>query len=90
MTCSDCGLLHHRADRSAIRTARRDRQRHLTGSFLARLLSTLPLPATIQLSLLYAVGFGGFVAFSVYLPTYLTVPFEAAPQQRRLNRAVVW
>jgi NNP family nitrate/nitrite transporter-like MFS transporter len=27
--------------------------------------------ATLQLSALYAVGFGGFVAFSVYLPTYL-------------------
>jgi NNP family nitrate/nitrite transporter-like MFS transporter len=26
---------------------------------------------TLQLSALYAVGFGGFVAFSVYLPTYL-------------------
>lgn len=41
------------------------------GSFLARTWSTVKLPATRQLSLLYAVGFGGFVAFSVYLPTYL-------------------
>ena len=29
------------------------------------------MPATIQCALLYAVGFGGFVAFSVYLPIYL-------------------
>jgi NNP family nitrate/nitrite transporter-like MFS transporter len=29
------------------------------------------LPITWQASLLYAVGFGGYVAFSVYLPTYL-------------------
>ena len=33
--------------------------------------ATLRMRATLQLSALYAVGFGGFVAFSVYLPTYL-------------------
>jgi len=42
-----------------------------SGSFLARTWATLRLRATLQLSALYAVGFGGFVAFSVYLPTYL-------------------
>ncbi len=36
-----------------------------------RLRSTLRLPITWQASALYAVGFGGYVAFSVYLPTYL-------------------
>lgn len=41
------------------------------GSFWQRTLAALKIPATQQLSLLYAVGFGGFVAFSVYLPTYL-------------------
>jgi MFS transporter, NNP family, nitrate/nitrite transporter len=41
------------------------------GSFLARTWATLRVRATLQLSALYAVGFGGFVAFSVYLPTYL-------------------
>ena len=41
------------------------------GSFLARTWATLRIRATLQLSALYAVGFGGFVAFSVYLPTYL-------------------
>lgn len=41
------------------------------GSFLQRTWATVKLPATGQLSLLYAVGFGGFVAFSVYLPIYL-------------------
>lgn len=41
------------------------------GSFLQRTWATAKLPATGQLSLLYAVGFGGFVAFSVYLPIYL-------------------
>jgi MFS transporter, NNP family, nitrate/nitrite transporter len=38
---------------------------------LTRLAATLKLPITWQASALYAVGFGGFVAFSVYLPTYL-------------------
>ncbi|HET8600163.1 MAG TPA: MFS transporter [Segeticoccus sp.] len=34
-------------------------------------LATFRRPVTLQLALLYALGFGGFVAFSVYLPTYL-------------------
>jgi MFS transporter, NNP family, nitrate/nitrite transporter len=38
---------------------------------LSRLAATLRLRITWQASALYAVGFGGFVAFSVYLPTYL-------------------
>ena len=38
---------------------------------LSRLAATLKLRITRQASALYAVGFGGFVAFSVYLPTYL-------------------
>ncbi|HET7247294.1 MAG TPA: MFS transporter [Streptosporangiaceae bacterium] len=40
-------------------------------SALSRLAATLKLRVTWQASALYAVGFGGFVAFSVYLPTYL-------------------
>ncbi|MFI8489713.1 MFS transporter [Streptomyces rubrogriseus] len=36
-----------------------------------RLASTLRLGTTWQASALYAVVFGGYVAFSVYLPTYL-------------------
>jgi NNP family nitrate/nitrite transporter-like MFS transporter len=31
---------------------------------------------TLKLSFLYAVGFGGFVAFSVYLPSYLKNAFD--------------
>jgi MFS transporter, NNP family, nitrate/nitrite transporter len=38
---------------------------------LSRLAATLRLTITWQAAALYAVGFGGFVAFSVYLPTYL-------------------
>lgn len=36
-----------------------------------RLAATARLPVTTQASVLYAVLFGGYVAFSVYLPTYL-------------------
>jgi NNP family nitrate/nitrite transporter-like MFS transporter len=42
-----------------------------TGSMLARLVVALRMPVALQLSFLYAVAFGGFVAFSVYLPSYL-------------------
>ncbi len=49
-----------------------------TGSMLARTWQTLKIPATLQLSLIYAMGFGGFVAFSVYLPTYLINDFDLA------------
>jgi len=45
------------------------------GSFMARAWTTFRLPVTLKLSLLYAIGFGGFVAFSVYLPTYLTTAY---------------
>ncbi|MCK6211854.1 MFS transporter [Georgenia sp. EYE_87] len=41
------------------------------GSLLARTVATLKVRATLQLALIYALGFGGFVAFSVYLPAYL-------------------
>ena len=41
------------------------------GSFVKRTWDTIKLPVTGQLSVIYAVGFGGFVAFSVYLPTQL-------------------
>ncbi|MEU4761946.1 MFS transporter [Actinosynnema sp. NPDC023794] len=42
-----------------------------TGSVAARMAATARLPITWQASALYAVAFGGFVAFSVYLPAYL-------------------
>jgi NNP family nitrate/nitrite transporter-like MFS transporter len=41
------------------------------GSLLGRLATTVRIPETWGLAFLYAVAFGGFVAFSVYLPTYL-------------------
>lgn len=46
---------------------------------LARQLGeTLRLRITWQASVLYAVGFGGYVAFSVYLPTYLKSAYTLA------------
>ncbi|MER7070905.1 MFS transporter [Terrabacter sp. NPDC000476] len=42
-----------------------------TDPVLPKLRAALQLPITWQMSFLYAVAFGGFVAFSTYLPTYL-------------------
>lgn len=47
-------------------------------SLTARLGATLRLPATWQASALYAVAFGGYVAFSVYLPAYLKTAYHLA------------
>lgn len=49
------------------------------GGFLARTWATVRLPITLQLSALYALGFGGFVAFSVYLPVYLKNAYGLTP-----------
>jgi NNP family nitrate/nitrite transporter-like MFS transporter len=43
-----------------------------------RVVDALRLPITWQMSFLYAVVFGGFVAFSTFLPKYLTTIY---PQQ---------
>jgi NNP family nitrate/nitrite transporter-like MFS transporter len=42
-----------------------------TASLGRRMGEALRLPITWQAAALYAIGFGGYVAFSVYLPTYL-------------------
>ncbi|MGW1993722.1 MFS transporter [Embleya sp. NPDC001921] len=39
--------------------------------FGPRFTAALEQPSTLPMALLYAVSFGGFVAFGVYLPTYL-------------------
>jgi NNP family nitrate/nitrite transporter-like MFS transporter len=57
------------------------------GSARARLSAVLRLPATWQLSFLYAVAFGGFVAFSVYLPTYLTSAYHLDKADAALRTA---
>ncbi len=50
-----------------------------TSPVLRRLGQTLRLPVTWQTSALYAVAFGGYVAFSVYLPTYLKTAYALSP-----------
>jgi NNP family nitrate/nitrite transporter-like MFS transporter len=42
-----------------------------TQPVVPKLTGALKLPVTWEMSFLYAVTFGGFVAFSTYLPTYL-------------------
>lgn len=42
-----------------------------TDPVVPKLAAAVRLPVTWQMSFLYAVTFGGFVAFSTYLPTYL-------------------
>ncbi|HEX9336092.1 MAG TPA: MFS transporter, partial [Pseudonocardiaceae bacterium] len=49
---------------------------HPAGSVLHRLRSTVRLAATWQAAALYAVAFGGYVAFSVYLPAYLKTAYH--------------
>jgi NNP family nitrate/nitrite transporter-like MFS transporter len=49
------------------------------GSTMHRLRGALALPVTWQASGLYALAFGGYVAFSVYLPTYLKTAYGLTP-----------
>lgn len=58
-----------------------------SGGVVRRTWDTLRLPVTLQMSFLYAVGFGGFVAFSVYLPTYLKDTFGLTPGDAALRTA---
>ena len=46
-----------------------------TGSLASRLAATVQLRVTWQAAALYAVVFGGYVAFSVYLPAYLKTAY---------------
>ncbi|MCA5895171.1 MFS transporter [Isoptericola sp. NEAU-Y5] len=57
------------------------------GGMWARTWATLKLPATLQLSWLYAIGFGGFVAFSVYLPTFLQNGYDLSATDASLRTA---
>ncbi|QWF22462.1 MFS transporter [Nocardioides sp. LMS-CY] len=47
-----------------------------TDPVVPKLAAAMRLPVTWQMSFLYAVAFGGFVAFSTYLPTYLKDVYE--------------
>ncbi|WP_202875641.1 nitrate/nitrite transporter [Kribbella speibonae] len=50
-----------------------------TTSLVKRLSSNARLPITWQACVLYAVAFGGYVAFSVYLPAYLKTDYGLTP-----------
>ena len=50
-----------------------------TTSLMTRLVANSKLSITWQACILYAVAFGGYVAFSVYLPSYLKVAYELTP-----------
>ena len=50
-----------------------------TTSLLARIRTNAALPITWQACVLYAVAFGGYVAFSVYLPAYLKTAHHLQP-----------
>ena len=58
---------------------------------VSRLASSARLPITWQACLLYAVAFGGYVAFSVYLPAYLKTEHDltAADASNRMAGFVV-
>jgi NNP family nitrate/nitrite transporter-like MFS transporter len=47
-----------------------------TEPFTARFAAALRLPVARDLAILYAITFGGFVAFGVYLPTFLKTAYK--------------
>jgi len=57
------------------------------GSPWERTAAAARLTTTWQLCLLYAVGFGGFVAFSVYLPAYLRTSYSLSISDAALRTA---
>ena len=54
---------------------------------LPRFGSVMRRKATWQLSMLYALAFGGFVAFSTYLPTMLTTAYDFAQTEAGMRTA---
>ena len=50
-----------------------------TASLATRIKATMAMPITWQAAVLYAVAFGGYVAFSVYLPAYLKTAHGLTP-----------
>ncbi|WP_349897846.1 MFS transporter [Parafrigoribacterium soli] len=49
------------------------------GTMVGRVIANARLPISWQACILYAVSFGGYVAFSVYLPSYLKVAYSLDP-----------
>jgi MFS transporter, NNP family, nitrate/nitrite transporter len=57
------------------------------GSAWARIADVGRLTVTWQLCFLYAVGFGGFVAFSVHLPAYLRTAYDLSVNDAAIRTA---
>ncbi|HWD80849.1 MAG TPA: MFS transporter [Kribbella sp.] len=66
-------------------------RRPAQGGFVQRLVANAKLPISWQACILYAVAFGGYVAFSVYLPSYLKIAYglDAADAANRMAGFVV-
>lgn len=73
--------------RSVLRTPEGRPASAAGGNWLSGAVRTLAEPVALKLALLYAVAFGGFVAFSVYLPTYLVNNFGMAKGDGALRMA---
>lgn len=58
-----------------------------TESLSSRMGRALRLPVTWQAAAMYAVGFGGYVAFSVYLPAYLGNEYGLAQSDAGMKMA---
>lgn len=58
------------------------------GNWVVKAARTFARPVTLKLSWLYAMGFGGFVAFSVYLPTYLHNFYDLDIEDAALRTAI--
>lgn len=58
-----------------------------TTSLMQRLRANVALPVTWQTGILYSVAFGGYVAFSVYLPAYLITEHGLAAADASLRMA---
>jgi NNP family nitrate/nitrite transporter-like MFS transporter len=61
-----------------------------TEPFLTRFRAAARLPIARDLAVLYAITFGGFVAFGVYLPTFLKTVYGLGPPTRRPGRPASW
>lgn len=57
-----------------------------TEPFSARFRAALRLPVARDLSVLYAISFGGFVAFGVYVPTFLKTVYGLSTPTRPPGR----
>lgn len=58
-----------------------------TTSMMQRLRANITLPVTWQAGILYSIAFGGYVAFSVYLPAYLITEHGLDPADASMRMA---